>query len=1271
MMVAGFGYVGAQTTVSFAEAVAAGQALGNNETSSTTYRTTGVVSQVTSSAAQVNLFHNCNFLIADPTSASSTSITCYRTKWLGNTNMASADMPAEGDTVTIVGPLQNYKGNTVEFYTGYIESISRLATVVVYDTIDVDVCGALTIGNALASGAYSSDYYRVSGVVDTITFSKESAMQQTFRMNCVTGSYFTAYNGIIAGSKLAGVGDTVVVLGRILNYNNGTIEISGGEVTIVGAYVAPIDTVTPQPTGITVGFLVPADWNDVYLHYWDTNKGSTNWPGVQVQKGENNWAYFTFENDSVVNYIWNSGSGIQTVDLHTDHSVCQRAGATGSGGQYLVVDAECGSAADTTAVQQTYDVTVAEALAVGAALGNNETTTDLYRVAGIVSSVVTWKNKIVEYGNCNFYIQPVDGDTTISLYCFKTNWLHNATFTYAEDIPVVGDTIVVLGPIQNYLNTTIEIARGYIESIARYVEPQPIDTTSHDTIPQPTAITLGFQAPAEWENVYIYSWNTQTSTGEWPGTMLTKDSLGWAYFTFDGDSEVNYLWNNGNGGAGNQTVNLLANCNKCERTGGIDADGLYVISFAECGSVIEPIIPDTTGHDTIPIPVVEPIVMRLSKASVEAAGWQSVGAFVWDNDYQEYFGAWPGTSVALDSTGNWYTVSINADFAPFNFIWNNGNGSGFNQTVDLLNITESECHSLRRGEINYNVAYVDCNTIDSLPSQDSVYYTLVFRMPWNMGNAVIDSLSVLAGQPAVLPEAPAVEGYRFAGWQAVADMSAIWSDMTITAYYELAYPDSVEARTPITIRLQASTVPASWEHVYLLTWDWSYGELPTNGGYGLELTADSTGWYTYTFDRAVTSIDFLFNNGEWGYGNQTVDVNNLTSSYCLQIGAPLVDSTSYHMVYLTDCGFDPYVPVDPVPEDSRITVRLLKPAFGWDHVYLFAWPNNDSIGMWPGIELTPDSLGWCSYTFPYDTVVNIIWNDGITNGNLLHQTQNIDGLNHSADFRLNGWYWNSDRQANMTYAEELPQGANPADYHTVAFLDMDFDNNLILIQQVLHGSLMGMLPGGPTHDGWVFKYWIYIDPVTMSSTSQQVLSSDTVMTDVLIDELYDRATYTVFLVDWNGTIFAYSHNFGHGGSMNWEGWGHPEREGYEFIGWSDSLQNVTSDRVGVALYKPVSEGNYAITYANKEGQFLDTQNVNLNVPAAPVVEGFTFIGWQVVAGSLENGITIQATYQANSGTNAPKVDAEGQAAHKEFRQGIIYVIKPDGSIYTTAGQRVK
>ena len=114
------------TTLSFADVYDLGSKLAAGVTTMEQYRTTGIISQVNTAADKLVGYGNCNFIITDPTGACTSTITCYYTNWLDNKPFTSVeDIPVAGDTVTVVGPLMNYNGTTVEFYKGYIESIKR------------------------------------------------------------------------------------------------------------------------------------------------------------------------------------------------------------------------------------------------------------------------------------------------------------------------------------------------------------------------------------------------------------------------------------------------------------------------------------------------------------------------------------------------------------------------------------------------------------------------------------------------------------------------------------------------------------------------------------------------------------------------------------------------------------------------------------------------------------------------------------------------------------------------------------------------------------------------------------------------------------------------------------------------------------------------------------------------------------------------------------------------------------------------------------------
>ena len=123
---------------------------------------------------------------------------------------------------------------------------------------------------------------------------------------------------------------------------------------------------------------------------------------------------------------------------------------------------------------------------------------DAYRLKGVVSAVTTAKDKLVGYGNCNFNITEAGSTSGQEIICYYTNWLDNQKFTNADDIPVVGDTVVVVGPLQNY-NGKPELFKGFIEEIARKApEPIIVDDDSQLDVPAGTitcaeAIAIGKQ----------------------------------------------------------------------------------------------------------------------------------------------------------------------------------------------------------------------------------------------------------------------------------------------------------------------------------------------------------------------------------------------------------------------------------------------------------------------------------------------------------------------------------------------------------------------------------------------------------------------------------------------------------------------------------------------------------------------------------------------------------------------------------------------------------
>ena len=96
-----------------------------------------------------------------------------------------------------------------------------------------------------------------------------------------------------------------------------------------------------------------------------------------------------------------------------------------------------------------------------------------------------------------------------------------------------------------------------------------------------------------------------------------------------------------------------------------------------------------------------------------------------------------------------------------------------------------------------------------------------------------------------------------------------------------------------------------------------------------------------------------------------------------------------------------------------------------------------------------------------------------------------------------------------------------------------------------------------------------------------------------------------------------------------------------------------------------------VNYYDNDKKLLIGEAVILNVPEAPEIEGFTFVGWETEITYLHDGIKLHAVYEANEPTNAPAVYVNpANRAQKLIREGNVYILR-DEKTYTIQGQKVK
>lgn len=114
-------------------------------------------------------------------------------------------------------------------------------------------------------------------------------------------------------------------------------------------------------------------------------------------------------------------------------------------------------------------VTVAEALAICEALDTAKSTPVSYVCEAVVSVVNTNAADVPsKYNNVNFKIK----DATGEISCQYTYYLDSVGFTSADQMPAVGDTVIVSGKLKKYLNKNTNVCynqftNAYIYSIKR------------------------------------------------------------------------------------------------------------------------------------------------------------------------------------------------------------------------------------------------------------------------------------------------------------------------------------------------------------------------------------------------------------------------------------------------------------------------------------------------------------------------------------------------------------------------------------------------------------------------------------------------------------------------------------------------------------------------------------------------------------------------------------------------------------------------------------
>lgn len=228
-------------------------------------------------------------------------------------------------------------------------------------------------------------------------------------------------------------------------------------------------------------------------------------------------------------------------------------------------------------------------------------------------------------------------------------------------------------------------------------------------------MVIRVKVPATMTTVKIYSWNDEeTITAGWPGNDMTANGDGWYCYVLPAGS--NFIFNNGNGGTGNQTANIE----------GVTESTCYILdadmnfeTTTECPTT------ECTNAEVVE-PEKTPVTFTISIKAIE--GWDKMYMYAWGDE--EKFGGWPGTAMTL--ADGWYTITATVISENHHLIVNNAIGEGEEgtlQQVDLPSL-ESKCYQLTitgEGQFDVTVAETDCPSDIVVPQPKGVDFDVMIE----------------------------------------------------------------------------------------------------------------------------------------------------------------------------------------------------------------------------------------------------------------------------------------------------------------------------------------------------------------------------------------------------------------------------------------------------------------------------------------------------------------------------------------------------------------
>lgn len=552
-------------------------------------------------------------------------------------------------------------------------------------------------------------------------------------------------------------------------------------------------------------------------------------------------------------------------------------------------------------------------------------------------------------------------------------------------------------------------------------------TTLSYRIGEVQGLEIYFKKPDNWNSVNVHYWNevpaNTLTPSSWPGPNMTPDQNGWYKYVFEETESVNLLFSDN---SANKTEDLLRDrngwydgstwhdtCPDCEP----NEPKVPELSYTQNGAVInltatengsiyytvdgsEPSSASNATSGTVTLNGTEGETITLKAIAINEVGTSNMvttsytfpvipegGMTVYFkpsncNDPSLYFWGvengsmtttWPGQSM-IPSTrySGYYEYTIDGTCTNLILLCGSSKvtedemnicgdvwyeeGIGWVEDPNKENfdiIAPTVSISPNSGDYSNSVS-VTISSSDDRDSSPTIYYTLDGSTP-TMSSTSAEKTVTFTVTDAMTVKAIAID-----------DSSNVSSVETMN--YTISIPQG-----GFTVHAYGYTMMHHWGAI-------PTGSITSSSWPGVSLTAESDGWYSFTFPETVQSTNLLF------HGNgQTPDLSRNKEGW-----------------YKDGVWYDQKPEIQP---QNGLTVHI-KTTLSSPKIHY--WNASDgSSSNWPGETMVSEGNGWFTYTISDVSSSNLLFHDG--NGN-----QTSDYTRSSEGWYMDGTWYDTNPESSGT-----------------------------------------------------------------------------------------------------------------------------------------------------------------------------------------------------------------------------------------------------------------